>query len=65
MLWWKSWTIRLLDYIKLLDIGLWEFWNWKNSKTIETLRNMDRNNEDVISNLNLMLKKLIELNKKT
>ena len=36
----------------------------KTTKNIETLRNMDRNNEDVISNLNFNVKKLMELNKK-
>ena len=56
--------LSILDYIKLLDITVLNFEIRKTTKNIETLRNMDRNNEDVISNLNFNVKKLMELNKK-
>ena len=56
--------LSILDYIKLLDITVLNFDIRKTTKNIETLRNMDRNNEDVISNLNFNVKKLMELNKK-
>ena len=56
--------LSILDYSKLLDITVLNFEIRKTTKNIETLRNMDRNNEDVISNLNFNVKKLMELNKK-
>lgn len=55
--------LSTLDYIKLLDITILNYEIRKTTRNIEKLRQMDKNNEAVISNLNFNVEKLMELNR--
>ena len=55
--------LSTLDYNRLLDITILNFEIRKTTLNIEKLKQMDKTNEDVISNLNYNIKKLMELNR--
>lgn len=56
--------LSVSDYLKLLEVTIINFEIRKTTNNIETLSSMDKNNEDVISNLSFNVEKLMELNKK-
>ncbi|MBF1299417.1 MAG: DNA primase [Parvimonas sp.] len=55
--------LSTLDYNRLLDITILNFEIRKTTLNIEKLKQMDKTNEDVISNLNYNIEKLMELNR--
>lgn len=56
-------NLSTLDYVKLLNISIINFEIRRVTKNIEKLREMDKNNNDVVSNLNFNIEKLMELNR--
>ena len=55
--------LSTLDYNRLLDITILNFEIRKTTLNIEKLKQMDKTNEAVISNLNYNIEKLMELNR--
>jgi len=55
--------LSALDYNRLLDITILNFEIRKTTLNIEKLKQMDKTNESVISNLNYNIEKLMELNR--
>ncbi|WP_313960782.1 DNA primase [uncultured Parvimonas sp.] len=55
--------LSTLDYNRLLDITILNFEIRKTTLNIEKLKQMDKTNKDVISNLNYNIEKLMELNR--
>lgn len=56
-------NLSTLDYVKLLNISIINFEIRRVTQNIEKLREMDKNNNDVVSNLNFNIEKLMELNR--
>ena len=56
-------NLSTLDYIKLLNISIINFEIRRVTQNIEKLKEMDKNNNDVVSNLNFNIEKLMELNR--
>lgn len=56
-------NLSTLDYVKLLNISIINFEIRRVTQNIEKLREMDKNNDDVVSNLNFNIEKLMELNR--
>ena len=55
--------LSTLDYNRLLDITILNFEIRKTTLNIEKLKQMDKTNKDVVSNLNYNIEKLMELNR--
>lgn len=55
--------LSTLDYNRLLDITILNFEIRKTTLNIQKLKQMDKTNKDVISNLNYNIEKLMELNR--